>query len=45
MPVLKSGKYEYQLTPDDLKTEQDAFQPGEGVIYLYMYIAYTCIQI
>lgn len=45
LPTITSGNYSYTLTPDDLKQEQTAFEPGEGVtaqhgitcMYIYMY--------
>lgn len=40
MPVLTSGKYTYKISPDDLKIEQQAFEPGEGVsMHAYAHVS------
>ena len=34
---ISSGSYVYNITPDDLKTEQEAFEAAEGVSYVHLY--------
>ncbi len=42
MPSFTSGKYTYTLQPVDLKQEQQAFEPGEGVIWCPECLYYYC---
>ena len=41
LPTNSIGKYCYKLTPSDLKREQQAFEAGEGVHALQIYMQYN----